>query len=64
MADEWKYEIEELEDEDTADTDDGQATDVLGEHSSRDIEPGSPTFENALFVLVGVALAVLVLLGV
>lgn len=64
MADEWKYEIEDVEDEDTADADDGQATDVFGERSSRDIEPGSPTFENTLFVLVGIALTLLVVLGI
>lgn len=67
MADDWKYELEDLEDDDdtaTEDSDSGQATAIFGENTSRDIEPGSPTFENALFVLVGVALTLLVILGV
>lgn len=70
MGDEWKYEIEDLEDADDGDDtaavgdSNGRATDVFGEATSRDIEPGSPTFENALFVLMGVVLTLLVIFGV
>ena len=41
-----------------------QATDVFGEAGATDIEPGSPSLENALFVCLGVAVALLVILGV
>lgn len=69
MADDWKYDIEEFEDDDSdtataEDSDDGRATAIFGENTSRDIEPGSPTFENTLFVLVGIALTLLVILGI
>lgn len=74
MADDWKYAVAEFEDESdgeaatadgASDSTDGRATDVFGEaRSPETIEPGSPSFENALFVALGVALAVLVLLGV
>lgn len=71
MADDWKYAVEDFEDDDGGadatngdDAAGGRATDVFGEASSGTIEPGSPSFENTLFVLLGVAIAVLVLLGV
>jgi hypothetical protein len=64
-ADDWKYAVEDFEDADESDSADEQATDVFGESSARgDIEPGSPTLENAVFVLLGVAIALFVLLGV
>ena len=62
MADEWKYAVEDFEDD--GDESEARATDVFGERGPDDLEPGSPSFENTLFVLVGVALALLVLLGV
>ena len=62
MADDWKYAVEDFEDDD--DTGEGRATDVFGESGPSDLEPGSPSFENTLFVLVGVAIALFVLLGV
>ena len=69
MADDWKYAVEDFEnaEDDAAEDDstDGQATDVFGDASAReDIEPGSPTLENTLFVLLGVAIAMFVILGV
>lgn len=68
MADDWKYEVDDFDDENTGDEDsadsDGRATAVFGEATSRDIEPGSPTLENTLFVLVGIALTLLVVLGI
>ncbi|WP_049998395.1 DUF7312 domain-containing protein [Halococcus sediminicola] len=63
MADEWKYAVEDFED-DGDDASEGRATDVFGEGGPGDLEPGSPSFENTLFVLVGVAIALFVLLGV
>lgn len=71
MADDWKYAVEDFEDDDGesadgADSDEagGQATDVFGEATSGSIEPGSPNFENVLFVALGVAVALFVLVGV
>lgn len=49
-SDDWKYAIDEVGDD---------ATDR--EEDLRRIEPGSPSGENTLFVLVGVALALLVI---
>ncbi|HET7325584.1 MAG TPA: hypothetical protein VFJ06_14745 [Halococcus sp.] len=63
MADDWKYEVEDFEDADDEDSD-GQATDVFGDRGSGGIEPESPTLENALFVILGVVIALLVIIGV
>jgi len=76
-ADDWKYAVEDFDDSDEdggraldaegeSETDraDGQATDVFGEAGATDIEPGSPSLENALFVCLGVAVALLVILGI
>lgn len=61
--DEWKYSVEDFEDPE--ESDEGEATDVFGDaQARRGIEPESPSFENALFVVFGVALALLILLGV
>ena len=76
MADDWKYAVEDFEDPDDggstpevegeSETDraDGRATDVFGEAGASDIEPGSPSLENALFVCLGVAVALFVILGI
>ena len=72
MADDWKYAVDDFEDgDDAADGGDGtgmesadQATDVFGEAGATDIEPGSPSLENTLFVCLGVAVALVVILGV
>lgn len=68
MADDWKYAVEDFEDDREEDADGtetgGRATDVFGEPTSGSIEPGSPSFENVLFVALGVAIALLVLVGV
>jgi hypothetical protein len=69
MADDWKYAVEDFDDPDEDSMDegnstDGQATDVFGERSAAEVEPGSPTLENTLFVLLGVGLALFVILGV
>ena len=65
MADEWKYAVEDFEDsEERGDADDERATDVFGEGSSGELEPGSPSFENAVFVLLGVAIALVAVLGI
>lgn len=70
MADDWKYSVEDFEDPDegddgAADDPTDRATDVFGDPSVReDLEPGSPSFENALFVVVGVALALLIVLPI
>ena len=75
-ADDWKYAVEDFEESDgngggTPDAEDGsetdradQATDVFGEAGATDIEPGSPSLENALFVCLGVAVALVVILGI
>jgi|GEM_PF-6275079 len=68
MADDWKYAVEDFdepEDEDGARAAGSteQATDVFGDATPRDeLEPGSPSFENALFVAAGVALALMIVL--
>lgn len=60
MADDWKYAVEDFEDDE-----DEQATDVFGEAGTKgEIEPGSPTLENTLFVALGAAIALFVILGV
>jgi hypothetical protein len=65
MADEWKYAVEDFEDsEDPEDAGEERATDVFGEGGAGDLEPGSPSFENAVFVLLGVAIALVVVLGI
>jgi hypothetical protein len=76
MADDWKYAVEDFEDDDedgeapaasdgtSLESADGQATDVFGEAGTTDIEPGSPSLENTLFVCLGVAVALLVILGI
>ncbi|WP_049902512.1 DUF7312 domain-containing protein [Halococcus agarilyticus] len=76
-ADDWKYAVEDFEESDEdgggapetegesgTDQVDGQATDVFGEAGATDIEPGSPSLENTLFVCLGVAVALLVILGI
>jgi hypothetical protein len=60
MADDWKYAVEDLED----DGDDADATDVFGEGEPDEPEPGSPSFENAVFVLLGIAIALVIVLGI
>jgi hypothetical protein len=62
MADDWKYAVEDFEDD--GDADDADATDVFGEGGPGEPEPGSPSFENAVFVLLGVAIALVVVLGI
>lgn len=69
MADDWKYAVEDFEEPDdgsengTTPDSTGRATDVFGDASVReDLEPGSPSFENALFVALGVALALVIVL--
>jgi hypothetical protein len=62
MADDWKYAVEDFEDD--GDADDADATDVFGEGGPGEPEPGSPSFENAVFVLVGIAIALVVVLGI
>lgn len=74
MADDWKYAVEDFEDDESGGDGppmdangsdaDGRATDVFGERSSGTIEPGSPSLENALFVVLGVAVALVVLAGI
>jgi hypothetical protein len=63
MADDWKYAVEDFEDDDDS-ADGADATDVFGEGGSGELEPGSPSFENAVFVLLGVAIALVVVLGI
>lgn len=64
MADDWKYAVEDFEDDGDDSADDGDATDVFGEGGPGEPEPGSPSFENAVFVLLGVAIALVVVLGI
>ena len=70
MADDWKYAVEEFDDSEDeigepADDSTGQATDVFGDASVRDeLEPGSPSLENAVFVAIGVALTLVLVLGI
>jgi hypothetical protein len=60
---EWRFSLSDLEDEETQETDeptdDEQAGSVAGSFSPSDtIEPGTIDLENAVFVLLGVALGV------
>ncbi|WP_256684710.1 DUF7312 domain-containing protein [Halococcus qingdaonensis] len=64
MADDWKYAVEDLEDDGDESADDARATDVFGDDEPGDLEPGSPSFENVVFVLLGVAIALVVVLGI
>ncbi len=64
MTDDWKYAVEDFEDDGDEGADEGRATDVFGEGGRGDLEPGSPSLENAVFVLVGVAIALVVVLGI
>ena len=64
MADDWKYAVEDFEDDGDEGADDAHATDVFGENEPGELEPGSPSFENVVFVLLGVAIALLVVLGI
>jgi hypothetical protein len=67
----WRFSLEDIEQRNVDDGDDGEADDgevdggnVAGTLSpGEEIEPGDIDVENALFVLVGVALAVLALAG-
>jgi hypothetical protein len=66
----WRFELDDLDDEatesssaDATETDDGGS--AAEEQVERPpLEPGSPSLENALFVLFGVALTLFVFLRV
>lgn len=59
---EWKYSIEDVG-EDAEDSEDGKTPETKAEKPAdpeaidRRIEPGSPSLENALFVVLGALLA-------
>lgn len=65
MTDEdWRFELEDLEDaEDAADAESGSESE-WGELRSGRIEPGSPSLENVLFVLLGTLATLFVIVRV
>lgn len=74
MADEeddWRFAVEDIGDTDAGSEDESDAADgsagagVFGEPDERPpLEPGSPSLENALFVLLGVFVTLFVIVRV
>jgi len=69
---EWRFSLEEIEQRNAEDGEANEGETEAGDDGGNiagafgpgeEIEPGDIDFENALFVLVGVVLAVLVLMG-
>ena len=56
---EWRFELEDLEDDGEGDGDDEGLVETVEES----IEPGSPTLEGTAFVLLGAVFAALALAG-